>query len=114
MSKNWIPEIMYEESDHGLSSHIPFIEVPQKEEMPKMLFIFESSQTGEYEPGYDGEPLPIVEMKLHQYADMEILKTGLTENIYNMVRECLGLDPLNLAVKSGIRITQNIRDNLKK
>ena len=27
MSNSWIPEIMYEETDEGLSSHIPFIEM---------------------------------------------------------------------------------------
>ena len=34
---DWIPEIMYEESDEGLSSHIPFILVPKNEEMPKFI-----------------------------------------------------------------------------
>ena len=32
---NWIPEIMYEESDDGLTSNIPFIMVPHNQEMPK-------------------------------------------------------------------------------
>ena len=39
---NWIPEIVYEEAEDGLTSNIPFISVPMQEEMPKILFIFES------------------------------------------------------------------------
>ena len=39
---NWVPEIMYEEVEGGVSSNIPFISVPPDEAMPKMLFIFES------------------------------------------------------------------------
>ena len=29
MKGQWIPEIMYEESEDGISSHIPFIMVPK-------------------------------------------------------------------------------------
>ena len=79
----WIPEIMYEDSEDGLSSKLPFIMVPEKEEMPKILFVFESRNTGEFEPGVEGEELPITEMDLHQYADMAILKEGLSEDLYN-------------------------------
>ena len=43
---NWIPEIVYEEGDDGLSSNIPFIMVPQDQLMPKVVFIFESRETG--------------------------------------------------------------------
>ena len=64
MSKNWIPEITYEEMEGGISSSIPFIAVPKDEVMPPMIFIFESRETGEYEPGLDGEQLPIVTGKL--------------------------------------------------
>ena len=57
----WVPEIMYEESEEeGLTSQIPFIMVPQDEEMPKLLYIFESRDTGEIEPGPDGEDLVLV------------------------------------------------------
>ena len=45
----WVPEIAYEEAEDGLTSSIPFIAVPQDEEMPKILFIFESRDTGEIE-----------------------------------------------------------------
>ena len=111
-SKNWIPEIMYEEVDEGLSSNIPFIPVPKNEEMPKVIFIFESRETGEYEPNDDGDPVPILEMDLHQYADMLQLKEGLDEETYDKVRKCLGLEPLRSAVAKGRKITENVRKNV--
>jgi len=109
----WIPEIMYEESEDGLSGHIPFIMVPYDEEMPKVVFIFESRETGEYEPNEEGDPVPIMEMDLHQYADMLQLKQGLDEETYDKVRLCLGLEPLKKATEKGMQISENIRKNLE-
>ena len=77
MPSSWIPEILYEENPDGLSSNIPFIQVPEGEEMPKILFIFETRETGEFEPGPDGEEMPVTEMDLHQYANMITLKNNL-------------------------------------
>jgi len=111
---DWYPEIMYEDADEaGLTSKIPFIMVPENRQMPKLLFMFESRQTGEFEPGYDGEQLPIVEMELHQYADMSILKSELSALDYDKVRVCLGLKPLNEAAQAGKKITDKIRNNLE-
>ena len=112
-TKNWIPEIMYEEGDDGLSSNIPFIMVPLNEEMPKVVFIFESREAGEYEPNEDGDPVPIMEMDLHQYADMAILKEGLDSSTYDVVRKVLGLQPLREAVAAGQKITDKVRKNLE-
>jgi len=113
VKNNWIPEIMYEEAEsEGMTSHIPFIPVPQEEEMPNILYIFESRETGEYEPGPDGEELPVTEMDLHQYADMGALKTTLDLETYDKVRIALGLEPLKDAEAKGKNITQNIRNNL--
>ena len=113
MSNNkWVPEIMYEESDDGISSNIPFIVVPYNEVMPKVVFIFESRETGEFEPNEEGEPVPILEMDLHQYADMLELKEGLDEKTYDKVRKCLGLQPLRVATVAGKKITENVRNNL--
>jgi len=106
----WVPEIYYEGEGEG--SQIPFIQVPQEEEMPKFLFIFESRETGEFEPGPSGEDLPVTEMTLHQYADMEFLKVGLSEVEYDKVRNVLGLQPLRQAVEAGRKITNSIRENL--
>ena len=114
-TQKWFPEIMYEDDEStGLSSKIPFVMVPENEEMPKILFIFESRQTGEHEPGPDGEPLPIVEMDLHQYADMAVLKEKLTIELFDQVRECLGLKPLFEAASAGKKITDNIRKNIEE
>ena len=110
----WYPEIMYEEQDDGISSKIPFVMVPENQQMPRLLYIFESSETGEFEPGLSGDPVPIYEMDLHQYADMNFLKTKLDKTTYDSVREALGLKPLEAAVTEGQKITENIRNNLKE
>ena len=107
--KNWIPEICYEEDANGMSSHIPFVQVPNGQEMPKMLFVFESRETGEFEPGEDGNPLPIYDMDLHQYADMSSLKKNLTPELYDHVRKALGLQSLSEAAEAGKKITERIR-----
>ena len=114
MSKQWFPEITYEEIDDGISSNIPFINVPFEEEMPKFLFVFESRETGEYEFGSSGEKLPIVEMDLHQYADMNYLKNHLSKQDYNKVRAALGLEPLDEAAEKGQKITEKIRENVQE
>ena len=107
----WIPEIMYEESEEG-SSNIPFVMVPENETMPKMLFIFESSATGEEEPGIDGEDVPVYQWDLHQYADMLVLKENLDVDTYDMVRAALGLEPLVTASAKGVKISNSVRHNL--
>ena len=112
-NKNWVPEIMYEEAhDEGLTSHIPFIPVPAEHEMPALLYVFESRETGEYEPGPEGEELSVTEMELHQYADMAILKQNLDSDIYDAVRNALGLETMNSAVTKGRNISKNIRKKL--
>lgn len=106
-SSNWIPEIMYEED-----SQLPFIEVPPGEKDPSLLFIFLNRQTGETEPGSDGEELPVFEMDLRQYVDMSALKNGLTSQEYDKVRTVLGLMPLQDAVEKGRNITSNIKKSI--
>ena len=110
--RNWLPEIMYEESQDGVSSQIPFVMVPEGEEMPRLLFIFESRASGTYEPGLDGEEVPVYEWDLHQYADMAVLKDRLSPSIYDIVRKSLGLEPLATAAAKGSQITDRIRINL--
>ena len=112
--RNWIPEICYEEESEGISSHIPFIQVPLNEQMPQILYIFESQETGDFEPGLDGGPVPVVQLDLHQYADMQILKEGLQPEVYDVVRKCLGLEPLREAATKGAKITESVRKNLDK
>ena len=111
--ENWIPEICYEEVEDGLTSHIPFIQVPDGEEMPGMLFVFESRDTGEVEPGPEGEEMPVFEMELHQYANMVALKNNLDESTYDQVRAALGLEPLRQAAEKGKQISARIRDRVE-
>ena len=110
--RNWIPEIYYEETDEGITSHIPFISVPIEEKMPNVLFMFESRETGEEEVGPDGEPMPIVDLDLHQYANMNVLRDNLPPNLYDTVRQTLGLEPLAEATEKGQKITDSIRENV--
>ena len=112
-SKHWIPEIMYEDpAEVGASSNIPFIPVPAEEKMPQILYVFESRETGEFEPGPNGEELPVTELDLHQYADMLILKQNLDSETYDKVRFALGLESLTVASAKGAEITENVRNNL--
>ncbi len=108
---NWVPEILYEESEDGASSNIPFVMVPEGETMPRLLYIFESRETGSFEPNMSGEPVPVIEWDLHQYADMLKLKEGLSEEDFDKVRVCLGLERLADAARSGARITERVREN---
>ena len=113
MTTKWIPEIMYEEGEEGGSSSIPFIMVPSDESMPQLLYIFESRNTDEVEPGPDGEELPIVEWDLHQYADMLVLKENLDPVTYDAVRQALGLEALSVATAKGVEITNSVMENLQ-
>lgn len=114
MSNQWFPEIMYEENEDGVSSKIPFVLVPQDKDMPNLLYVFESRETGEHEPGLEGEPVPILEMDLHQYADMAVLKEKLSTAEYDNVRFALGLDSLSEASKAGKKITDSVRKNIEE
>ena len=100
---------MYEDDAEGQASKIPFIQVPAEEEMPKILFVFESRETGEFEPGSEGEEVPVVQWDLHQYADMEVLKTGLPLDVFDQVRSALGLEPIKAASAKGKAISDNVR-----
>lgn len=102
-NSNWIPEILYEND-----SQIPFIEVPEGEADPALLFIFINRKTGQTEPGPRGEELPVYDMELRQFADMSILSNKLSPEDYDKVRAALGLEKRGDAVKKGKEITKNI------
>ena len=108
-TQGWYPEIMYEEE-----SRIPFVPVPNGEKMPSLLFMFESRETGEFEPGPDGDPLPIVQMDLHQFANMLTLKENLSQAEYDTVRSALGLEPLKVAAEKGMKVTESVRAATEK
>ena len=107
--RKWVPEIMYEEyEEDSLSGGFPFIQVTEDKEMPDILFMFGSQDTGEFAPDSEGEPEPIVEMELYQYANMQYLKEGLTTEVYDLVRTCLGLEPLGIATTKGMSQSKKI------
>lgn len=109
-NNNWVPEIVYEE-DSDLAG-LPMIVVPDNEIMPPLLFIWEVSSTGEFEPGPEGEEIPIVDYKLKHFAQMDLLKDKLSAEDYDKVRLALGLSPLKEAIEAGKKITQNIKNNV--
>ena len=110
---NWVPEICYEEEVDGISSHIPFIQVPLTEQMTNILYVFESRETGEHEPGLDGNPVPVIQLDLHQYADLNILKSQFDKNSYNNIRIALGLESLDDAIEKGTKITESVRAKIE-
>ena len=112
--RKWVPEICYEEYDDSqLTGGLPFIQVPETHEVPDILFMFASKHTGEYDVGVDGEPEPIVEMELHQYACMQYLQKGLSEADYDKVRVCLGLLPLGEARQKGRASVDQFVENIQ-
>jgi len=108
-SERWVPEIVYEEG----GSKIPYIHVPDEEQDPGILFIFISRQTGETEPGDDGEEVPIVEMDLRQFADMSVMKSRLPSDVYDQVRAAVGLLPLKEAADKGRQISGLVKDGVE-
>jgi hypothetical protein len=104
----WLPEIMYEEEASGQSASLPFILVPQGEDMPVLLYMWEHKDTGETEPGPEGEEMPIVQPELRQYARMDVLKDRLTPKLYDKVRSALGLGGLKKASAAGQKITDRV------
>jgi len=108
-SEKWVPEIVYEEG----GSKIPYIHVPDEEQDPGILFIFISRQTGETEPGDDGEEVPIVEMDLRQFADMSAMKSRLPTDVYDQVRAAVGLLPLKEAADKGRQISGLVKDGVE-
>ena len=112
--RQWVPEICYEDyAEDSLTNGLPFIQVPPGKEVPDVMFFFASQETGEFEPGLDGEPEPIVEMELLQFACMKYLQAGLSEEDFDKVRTCLGLLPVNEARKKGLKKAVKQAEDIK-
>jgi hypothetical protein len=92
---NWIPEILYEDSPDGLTGQFPFIPVPSNEIMPNMIFIFESRESGEFEPGSDGSEMAIVDLDLHQYINIKFIQKILGDDAISSIRNELKLPSRN-------------------
>lgn len=101
-----LPTILYDEE----GSQVPFIEVGSSEQMPALLFIQEYRQTGETEPGSNGEDVMIVEQDLFVYANMRILQGNLLPESYEEVRLALGLKPLEEARKARAEAEQQEKE----
>lgn len=107
----WQPEIMYEEPQEGQDQNFPFIPVPEGQVMPRLLYIYESRQTGETETDADGTSYPVMHWDMHQYADMAVLKARLPEEVFDQVRVSLGLDPMHVALEKARKKAQNSENN---
>ena len=96
--RTWLPEICYEDyGESQITNGLPFITIPNDKEMPNVLFFFGTKETGEFEPGPDGEEQPIVEMELYQFGCMKYLQENLDSVTFDKVRTALGLLPLQEA-----------------
>lgn len=99
--KQKIPIILYEENAEGKSNLIPYIEVGLDEEMPKVLFISEYKQTGEFDVSMEHGSSEIVDMLIHKFVDMEYLMKILDEDTNDKLRVALGMKPLKEAQAAG-------------
>lgn len=95
---------MYDNSQDSVTGHFPFVIVPPDREMPHLVYIFESRETGETETMPDGEIFPVMQFDMHQYADMSRLKNNLDAETFDKVRNALGLEALHAAVEKGEKI----------
>jgi hypothetical protein len=70
----WIPEIFYEENPDGLTSHVPFINIPEGEEMPDVLFFFGVKKATDTKQ----ETENVFDITLHSYYNSNTVKETLT------------------------------------
>jgi hypothetical protein len=111
-AKPKIPIIYYEEPKPGDPVNpIPYIEIGLKEDMPKVLFISEYKETGEFDVDTGQGSMPIVDMIIHKFVDLEHLKSVLKPKQYDKVRVALGMEPLKQAQKAGKPILEQIKKN---
>ena len=109
----WVPEIVYEEYEgSGITDGLPFINIPNDKEMPGILFFLGTQETGEFEPGEEGEPQPIVEVEVYQFACMKYLEEKLSEDDYDKVRLALGLESKLSARAKGLKKSQEMANDI--
>jgi hypothetical protein len=110
-----LPEICYDEPQPGHQPNpFPFILVKKDKKMPPVLFIEERKETGEIEPGPNGEPQEIVDSLMHKFVDMEVLKEKLPPHLNDIVRVALGMKPLKEAAGSGQAVLDKVHANAEK
>lgn len=111
---HWIPEIVYEQTENG-PSKIPYIHLPDTaDSAPPVLFFLVTKKTDEVEKNEAGEELPVFDMDLTQYGNMNMIRDALPAHLYDEVRRCLGLEKLESALSSGSKITESVRKNLQE
>ena len=109
----WVPEIVYEEYEgSGLTDGLPFITIPKDKEMPGVLFFLGTQETGEFEPDENGEPQPIVEVEVYQFACMKYLEDSLSDEDYDKVRLAMGLETKMSARKKGLSTSADMVNNI--
>ncbi len=109
----WVPEIVYEEYEGtGLTDGLPFINIPKDKEMPGILFFLGTQETGEFEPDENGDPQPIVEVEVFQFACMKYLESELSPEDYDKVRIALGLESKMTARKKGLKTSAEMVNNI--
>ena len=111
--RKWVPEIVYEEYEEGgLTNGLPFITIPDDKEIPGILFFLGTNNTGEYEPDSNGDPQPIVEVEVYQFACMKYLEESLSEEDYDKVRVALGLEAKLDARKKGVALSKKMTQEI--
>ena len=106
---------MYEESRGGEKTNvIPYIEIGKEEEMPKVLFISEYKETGEFEADAEHGSAPIVDMLIHKYVDLDFLKLKVDAKTFDKIRVSLGMVPLKQAQKDGQKILDKVFSNAQE
>lgn len=68
----------------------PYIEVQQDEEFPKVLFVQEWRETGEFELTNEGKQ-SIVDRDIKMFINNDIISSILPEELYAKLREEAGL-----------------------
>jgi hypothetical protein len=104
-----IPVLLYEEPKPGEAVNpIPYIEIEKDGEMPRVLFVSEYKETGEFEADAVHGSVAIVDMLIHKFVDMEHLKEMLDSETNDKVRVALGMKPLKEAQQAGQPILDKI------
>jgi len=107
-----IPVIYYEEQKPGDPVNpIPYIEIGLKEDMPKVLFISEYKETGEFDIDTGVGSVPIVDMIIHKFVDLDHLQKVLKPKQFDKVRVALGMKPLKEAQRQGKPLLKKIEQN---
>lgn len=112
--RNWIPEIYYEEGSDGMAGQFPFVQIPNDKDMPSMLFILGSKETGDTTPSSTGEPEPIVEMEMYSYVNMQQLQDVMSFEAYDQLRMLIGLKPIDEATRLGVEQSQKMVDQIQE